>query len=452
MAAFFTSFITLLGLLQIFTTTNSARVGIVAPKRHGFSLDLVHRDSPASPLYDPTFTLTDRAVEAARRSIWRSRHFASRFSGGVSTKIYSPMKSGSGEFLMKLALGTPARLHWAIADTGSDLIWTQCLPCESCSGPKMTMFDPHKSSTYKTQSCSTSFCDDLPTEGKYCNKDRLCGFHYVYGDQSYADGVLSKETLTFDTGVHGTIKFPSTTLGCVHDESGNVATAEVSGLVGLGGGPLSLISQISSAIDNKFAYCLISYYDTNSTGQLKFGAGAEFSGTGTVQQTEMAQGSAQGTFYVLTLDDVSVGGKKLNVKFDGARPTALGDAKSIIIDSGTTLTLLSQEAYDPVESAVASAVKFEKVEPVEGFSLCYHVKSSDLQGFPSVTFHFAGADWELPPENAFLLVAEEVVCLAIVPSNVGIAIFGNVAQQNFHVEYDLGKGVLSFVPTDCSRV
>ncbi|CAN6469369.1 unnamed protein product [Victoria cruziana] len=451
MASFFTTSIALLCLLQIFTTTNSARVGIVAPKRQGFSLDLVHRDSPSSPLYDSSVTLTERAVNAARRSIWRSRHFASRLSGRFSTKIYSPMKSGSGEFLMKLVVGTPARQYWAIADTGSDLIWTQCQPCHSCAGRKASMFDPQSSSTYRTQGCSTSFCDDLSTEEKYCHSDRSCGFHYVYGDQSYADGVLSKETLTFDNEANGSVKFPSITFGCVHDESGNVASGPISGLVGLGGGPLSLISQIGSAIDNKFSYCLLSYDDTNSTGQLKFGPGADFSGAGKVQQTEMARGSEHGTFYVLTLNDISVGGNKLNVKFDAARPTALGDSNSIIIDSGTTLTLINPEAYDPVEKAVAGVVEFDQVDPVDGFRLCYNVSSDTLDGFPSLTFHFAGADWELPPENSFLPVAENIVCLAVVPSDVGIAIFGNVAQQNYQVEYDLGKGMLSFAPTDCSQ-
>ncbi|KAF3785265.1 hypothetical protein EJ110_NYTH28412 [Nymphaea thermarum] len=77
--------------------------------------------------------------------------------------ISSPVTSGSGEYLMKLSLGTPSRLYWATLDTSSDLIRTTCCPCDSCSG-KTSMFDPFQSSTYKSQSRSSSSCMELATE------------------------------------------------------------------------------------------------------------------------------------------------------------------------------------------------------------------------------------------------------------------------------------------------
>ncbi|KAF3782998.1 hypothetical protein EJ110_NYTH18304 [Nymphaea thermarum] len=101
--------------------------------------------------------------------------------------ISSPVTSASGEYLMKLSLGTPSRLYRATLDRGSDLIWTTCCPCDSCSG-QTSMFEPFQSSTYKSQSCSPSSCMEL-----------------------------APETLLFDDGA-GTIELPGIVFGCLHNE------------------------------------------------------------------------------------------------------------------------------------------------------------------------------------------------------------------------------------------
>uniref|UniRef100_A0A5K1ES56 Peptidase A1 domain-containing protein n=1 Tax=Nymphaea colorata TaxID=210225 RepID=A0A5K1ES56_9MAGN len=123
---------------------------IFASKPLGFSIDLIHRDSSLSPLYDLSFTLAQRAKQFALRSMLHCRRIASLFAKTTSM-IASPVMPSSGEYLMKLSLGTPSRLYWATLDTGSDLIWTTCRPCDSCSS-QTSMFDPFQSSTYKSQS------------------------------------------------------------------------------------------------------------------------------------------------------------------------------------------------------------------------------------------------------------------------------------------------------------
>jgi hypothetical protein len=65
--------------------------------------------------------------------------------------------------------------------------------------------------------------------------------------------------------------------------------------------------------------------------------------------------------------------------------------------------------------------------------------------------HFTGANLSLEPKNMLLLYENNLVCLAVVPSNLqGISILGNVAQVDFQVEYDLQGKKLSFVPSNCS--
>jgi len=55
----------------------------------------------------------------------------------------------SGEYIAKLAVGTPGVEALLALDTASDLTWLQCQPCRRCysypqSGP---VFDPRRSTS-----------------------------------------------------------------------------------------------------------------------------------------------------------------------------------------------------------------------------------------------------------------------------------------------------------------
>jgi hypothetical protein len=71
------------------------------------------------------------------------------------SKLFSiPVSPGEGEFLTRFALGIPAQSFTLILDTGSELVWTQCLPCEPCLSQIGPEFNPAVSSTYKPVDCS----------------------------------------------------------------------------------------------------------------------------------------------------------------------------------------------------------------------------------------------------------------------------------------------------------
>ncbi|XP_031486878.1 probable aspartic protease At2g35615 [Nymphaea colorata] len=190
----------------------------------------------------------------------------------------------------------------------------------------------------------------------WCTSNQLFWLRYSNGDKSTIEGILASETLLFDDGA-GNVKLPGIVFGYVHSKGNpNPALLKVLGLAGLGGGPLSLslVNQIGSFIYKKFAYCLSPYSnENNSMGQLKFGEDAEFSGKEEVQETPMAPGGSQGTYYVLNLTDISVGRNRLNIQFGGSKTTALlVDGRSIIIDLGTTLTFLAKDVFGQVANAV----------------------------------------------------------------------------------------------------
>ncbi|KAE8677367.1 hypothetical protein F3Y22_tig00111539pilonHSYRG00037 [Hibiscus syriacus] len=143
-----------------------------------------------------------------------------------------------GIYLMKLSFGTPPVEYFAIADTGSDLIWIQCLPCGQCYPQGSPPFDPRASSTYKEIPCGSDTCQALP-------------------------GNSAPTQMTVNT------PFATSIFGCGHNNQGKFRSP-TAGLVGLGGGPLSLVSQISTRIDNRFSYRLVPR-TSSSSSKLLFG-------------------------------------------------------------------------------------------------------------------------------------------------------------------------------------
>ncbi|CAN6697682.1 unnamed protein product [Malus baccata var. baccata] len=120
--------------------------------------------------------------------------------------------------------------------------------------------------------------------------------------------------------------------GCGQD-NGGLFNRNGSGMIGLGRGPVSLISQMSSSIDGKFSSCLVhAFSGFNSSSTMSFGIEAVVSGT---------------TVY-LRLEAMSVGRKRL--RYNSSMNPSLAPAKgNIIVDSGTTLTLLLEDLYNKLE-------------------------------------------------------------------------------------------------------
>ncbi|KAK8945724.1 Aspartic proteinase CDR1 [Platanthera guangdongensis] len=197
-------------------------------------------------------------------------------------------------------LGSPAEEFLAIADTGSDLIWIQCKPCDECYAQKAPLFDPRASSTYKVISCSTDHA--RPFRRAAAAKDPSASTH-VYGDGSMVEGFLSSETLNFYSTGGRRMQIPSTLFDCTHRSNGTFAK-NGAGLVSLGGGKLSLIRQFGSSIESKFSYCLPSSSQSSATSRHNFGARADVSGSNAVT-TPLIPGSPS-TLYFLSLQQVSV--------------------------------------------------------------------------------------------------------------------------------------------------
>ncbi|KAK9683485.1 hypothetical protein RND81_10G144300 [Saponaria officinalis] len=383
----------------------------------GFTANLIHRESPLSPLK----TTSLNQYERLRNSIKRSMSKINRFGISATRDLQSQVKVSEGAYIMELYVGTPPVRQLGIVDTGSDLIWTQCQPCVKCYNQTLPIFDPTKSASYKAKSCNSEACKALPKSLSICSRKNACGYIYRYGDRSHTIGFMGSETLTFKSGDgKEVISFPNINFGCGHTNTGIFSNGS-SGLVGLGGGPLSLVSQLNSTINGKFS-----------------------------------------SFYYLTLEGISVGKTKISSyerSYSPAPSPATNDNTTnegnIIIDSGTTLTILPFQLYRDFRSALETAIKGKQTkDPMGLMDLCYKTrKGRDDLYSPIITFHFTGGDLVLNRYNTFVLVSDEVLCLAIVPSPRGqiVGILGYIAQMDFLVGYDTVKGKVSFKRTNCAK-
>ncbi|KAH7843642.1 hypothetical protein Vadar_019080 [Vaccinium darrowii] len=344
----------------------------------GFTVDLIHRDSPQSPFYDPSITESDRLANAIRLSFSRVARFA-----GWPYDIQSPLFPSGGEYLMNLSIGTPPLKTTLLADTGSDLTWTQCRPCVKCFKQNFTIFDPKKSSTYKELPCISQPCRTLRnfTCTKGTKGTPVCQYKCDYADQSYTIGDVAMDTFTFGSSSGRPISVGNILFGCGHNNGGNY-NAATAGLIGLAGGSLSIVRQLGDSIDWKFSYCL----GTN-TSKISFGDEAVVSGPGVVSTPFVFKGTFN--YYYLTLESIIVGNKRLG--YQTKMPSemisgSVGEEGNIIIDSGSVLTLLPSGIFQNLESQLSKVIEGKPMKDPGGiFKLCY--SDDNIDNYPPLCLY-----------------------------------------------------------------
>eukprot|EP00253_Pinus_taeda_P036079 PITA_36079 len=378
---------------------------------NGLRIDLAHKDS----LLFPHMTSAERLKRAVQRS-------QAKFE--------------------ELQLMSTVNAHKLQRGDETKDIEAPCKPCTDCYNQPTPIYDPSSSSTYSKVLCNDSLCNTFS-----CSNAAECIYSYGYGDRSFTNGILSYETFTLSSQQVSHIAF-----GCGHNNSG-VGLDQGSGIVGFGRGPLSLNSQLGTSMGNKFSYCLVSLNDSPSkTSPLFLGNNATLNAAN-VSSTPIIQSTLNPTFYYLSLEGISVGGQSLTI------PSVTFDLQSdgsggFIIDSGTTVTLLKHNAYDLVKEALNSSINLPHADGSRvGLDLCFQQGSSNAS-FPSMTFHFKGADFDLSKDNYLSDIGSGVLCLTMVSNGAAnsLSIFGNLQQQNYQILYDNGRNILSFAPAVCGSV
>lgn len=173
-------------------------------------------------------------------------------------------------------------------------------------------------------------------------------------------------------------------------------------------------------------------------------------------------------FYCVGLAGISVGGKNIPAPEMMRKVDRNGDG-GVVVDSGTTYTMLPASLYDSVVSEFEVRVgrvekRASEVEKRTGLGPCYFLEG--LVEVPAVTLHFVGngSDVVLPRRNYFYEfldggdgVRRKVGCLMLMNGGDAAdlsggpwAILGNYQQQGFEVVYDLENQRVGFAKRQCA--
>ncbi|KAF3452723.1 hypothetical protein FNV43_RR03156 [Rhamnella rubrinervis] len=420
---------------------------------------LIHRDSVLHPRYNPNDTITCRAERAIRSSKVRLTYLLQHNLRGTTYSnsgipndrdaIWDPVVADEGlMFLANFSIGKPPVVQLAAMDTGSSLLWIQCIPCTGYLHPSTPIFDPSKSLTYANMSCKI-FCKNLTR--CQCDQFDHVTFRKRYVDRTNINGTMATEQLVFDTYDEGKVAVPNITFGCAHVIQTGLKRGSWAGIMGLATGFRSLARQFG----NRFSYCLGNISDpTYNYNHLVLGDGADLQGYSTPFET------IHGHYYI-TLEGISIGETELQIDLRVFARTS--DGGGVMIDSGTTFTFLAKDAFvllanevTNLMDGIVNRVKGNNIHPGE---LCYNgVVTRDLVGFPVVSFHFAGgADLVLDPASLFYQRTMDTFCMAIGPDSIlsgnyivsPFTIIGVISQQNYNVAYDLEQKLIYFQRIDC---
>ncbi|KAF5949072.1 hypothetical protein HYC85_015029 [Camellia sinensis] len=419
-----------------------------ADKRKGASLKVVHKYGPCSHLHKnkenaPIVTEILRRDQLRVNSIQsRLRQNSLKESKATTIPANSDRSMGTGNYIVRIGLGTPKKDFTLIFDTGSDFTWTQCQPCfVSCYQQQEPIYDPSLSSTYTNITCSSQQCSQLSSATSAPPRclTNTCFYGVRYGDSSFSQGFFGSETITLTPSD----VFPNFLFGCGENNYGFFGAA---GLIGLGRDPLSLFSQTSSKYGNYFSYCLPS--TTSASGYLTFGNGGGSSTGSSLQFTPFLSNSKASSLYSIDILGIKVSGQTLSIS-----QTVFKTAGSII-DSGTVITRLPPAAYYALKTAFRDKMKQYPMAQSAGFlDTCYDLSKYNSVKIPPISFLFGG-NVELPLDTKGILYPINVsqVCLAFAGNMAAsdLAIFGNVQQQTLDVVYDVAGGKLGFGPGGCS--
>ncbi|XP_020683345.1 aspartyl protease family protein At5g10770-like [Dendrobium catenatum] len=334
-------------------------------------------------------------------------------------------------YIITIGLGTPTKFFTVEFDTGSDLSWTQCAPCYNCYTQKDPFYDPTQSSTFSDILCTSDYCFDLDQFG--CSSTSTCLFHEEYHDYSYTNGSFVQDTLTFSSDIIQNFRF-----GCGHNNTGQFG--QLDGLLGLGRGAISIISQTAQLYNKVFSYCLPSR--PSATGYLELGSSIPG-----VIYTPMLTDQDLPSFYFIKLIAISIGGSRLDLS-----PTVFTDPGTIL-DSGTVISYLPPTAYSALRNTFRQYMtKYPVAPPLPSLDTCYDLTNYTIMYIPSIALIFDGeVTTTLDSMGIVYGLSKSQVCLAFTENNDDsvVVVIGNVQQRRFNIVYDVGNLKIGFGANGC---
>ncbi|TVU37423.1 hypothetical protein EJB05_10736, partial [Eragrostis curvula] len=382
------------------------------PPDTGATLQVSHAFGPCSPLgtesASPSWAgfLADQASRDASRLLYLD-------SLAVRGRAYAPIASGRGllqtpTYVVRARLGTPPQPLLLAVDTSND-----------AAAPN--------------PACPTAQAAPSPLYNK------ACGFSLTYADSSL-QAALSQDSLAVANDV-----VKSYTFGCLQRAIGTAAPPQ--GLLGLGRGPLSFLSQSKDMYESTFSYCLPSFKSLNFSGTLRLGRKGQ---PQRIKTTPLLANPHRSSLYYVNMTGIRVGKTVVRIP-----PAALAfdpaTGAGTVLDSGTMFTRLVAPAYAAVRDEIRHRVR-APVSSLGGFDTCFNTTGVK---WPAVTLLFDGMQVTLPEENVVIRSTYGTTsCLAMAAApdgvNTVLNVIASMQQQNHRVLFDVPNGRVGFAREQCT--
>ncbi|XP_028553755.1 aspartyl protease family protein At5g10770-like [Dendrobium catenatum] len=406
-------------------STGTARCFIPCQARHNARTLLSHVE-----LLRQDQHRVDYIHHRAANSTARLNPIGSSIFAEVSVEIGIPLSSYN--YIVTIGLGTQIENFSVLLDTGSPLTWIQCVPCDNCYPQIVPIYDPAKSFGFSNIPCNSNYCADLNQFG--CSSTDTCLYVINYFDGSFSKGSFIKDTLTFSSD-----KLLYFRYGCGHNNSWTFG--QINGILGLGRGAVSIISQTAGFYNKVFSYCLPSA--TNKIGYLKLGSSVP-----SVQYTPMLTNPNLPSMYFLNLIAISVDHERLNLS-----PTVF-TGPGTFLDSGAVISRLPPTAYFALRDTFQQYMtKYPMVPPIEIFDTCYDFTNFQNVSLPQIDLIFEGeVTVTLDSTGIIFTTTTSITCFAFAKNDDDskVVIIGNVQQRTKNIVIDEKNQQIGFGAHGCS--
>jgi hypothetical protein len=343
------------------------------------------------------------------------------------TATSAPIASGQsfniGNYVVRVKIGTPGQLLFMVLDTSTDEAF---VPSSGCIGCSATTFFPNASTSFVPLDCSVPQCGQVRGLSCPATGSGACSFNQSYAGSTFS-ATLVQDSLRLATDV-----IPSYSFGSINAIAGSSVPAQ--GLLGLGRGPLSLLSQSGAIYSGVFSYCLPSFKSYYFSGSLKLGPVGQ---PKSIRTTPLLRNPHRPSLYYVNLTAISVGRVYVPLQSEllAFNPST---GAGTIIDSGTVITRFVEPIYNAIRDEFRKQVT-GPFSSLGAFDTCF-VKNYETLA-PAITLHFTDLDLKLPLENSLIHSSSgSLACLAMAaaPSNVNsvLNVIANFQQQNLRVLFD----------------
>ncbi|KAF9678920.1 hypothetical protein SADUNF_Sadunf07G0086600 [Salix dunnii] len=399
--------------------------------------------------------LGSSAASDDRQQRWRKAMMSGETMGSsmlinrAPSSIVLPLHGNvypTGFYNVTLNIGQPSKPYFLDVDTGSDLTWLQCdVPNARCREAPHPYYKPSNNLV----PWKDPICQSLHTDGDQRRETPdKCHYKVEYADGGSSLGVLVRDAfnLNFTSEKH---QSPLLALGlCGYGQDFGETYHPIDGVLGLGRGKSSIVSQLSSVglVRNVIGHCL----SARGGGFLFFGD--DLYDSSRVAWTPMKHYSPG--FAELTFDGKATGFKNLLVAFD----------------SGASYTYLNSQVYEGLISLMKRELSTKPLRQAlddQTLPLCWKgpkpFKSiRDVRKyFKNFALSFTNdgkskTQLEFSPE-AFLIVSTKGnACLGILNgTEVGLNdlnVIGDISMQDRVVIYDNEKQLIGWAPGNCDRL